>query len=1515
MEIKTYILELLFGELCKEVELLGEPGTVVRIGTTKNCIIRLSREQFLADFELSAVCKEDGTWFVECGEGIYLEQTQLLKLHRLDLHHGDTFTVRYQNSRAALCRGEYYRSFSSEQNDFRRSIELEHLDVVRIGGADDCHVRISDRTLGSDSVTLRRYGGGWELSESGTRYGFEVNDAHCVGSAILRDYDFFSVTGHAFFLRGSRLYFCVDNEIRVAGVPVLEHQDSRSAMTYPHLNRSTRVYYELPEEQIQLQKPPAKPIPPDQNLLMTILPLVIMLGVMVLLRTAIGGNGIFIIFSVCSMGVGVITSLYNHYHHKKKTAQDEERRVQVYTEYIHKKEQSIQAIRDKERHLSEYNTPSIEQTMATVRDFDSRLYERMPEHADYAAVRLGTGEKDSAYPVEYTPDEYRIADDPLADWPEYMQEKYAHITDMPILLELRNTGTVGIVGDTSQIYETVKLMTIDLAVHHSHQDLQIGYLFSEECASQWSWVRWLRHVNNDLSGVRNIACDIDSYKSFMDFLYKVLSERAAAGDAKGRNFGPHYVIFVMEYFDILNHPISKFFTAENNYGFTFLFCSQAAELLPQCKKLVRFDTGTPVIISAKDGNQTQTFAPAYVDDAQAEWAARKLACVTVDEVSLDNQLVKNITLYELLHIFNADDMDYGLLWRTSRIDQTMAAPIGLGSGGELVALDLYEKAHGPHGLVAGTTGSGKSELLQTYILSMAMHYHPYEVGFVIIDFKGGGMANQFQNLPHLIGTITNIDGKTIDRSLKSIRAELHKRERLFAETGVNNIDNYIRKFKAGEATTPLPHLILIVDEFAELKSSQPEFMKALISTSRIGRSLGVHLILATQKPSGVVDEQIWSNSHFRLCLKVQSSGDSNEMLKTPLAAEIKEPGRAYFQVGNNEIFCLFQSAYSGAPADSAITAGQHSYQIDSVSLSGVRRPIFKQQLTKQYEETVTELQAIVESLRKYCDSHDIPKLQGICLPPLAELIPFPAAEPFPEKDPKISVEIGVYDDPENQRQSVYSIPLGRQNVMIIGSSQSGKTNLLQVMIRSLASKYTPSEVQIYIIDFASMALKKFESLAHVGGVVTVAEDEKLKNLFKLLYAGIGSRKEKLNKLGVSSFAAYQEAGETNLPQIVLMIDNLTALKELNFRDDDQLITLCREGQSVGISIVIANAQTSGIGYRYLSNFSCRVALFCNDSSEYISFFDHCRTRIGDIRGRCIVEMEKAHFECQSYLAFSGEREIERVQEIRSFIARTCARYPSLYARRIPMIPTVLTDLSVQSDYTVPQHAPFNVVAGLDYANVEPVLLPFDQLGALTIAGRGRSGKHNWVRYAIHALTQRAPERLEVYLVDGVGKKYAPLKDLPSVKHYSILPEDAKAFIVEIEQRLKRRYEAILQETNTEDDALLVLILDNYDAVESICSDSAALASYKNIVSRYKQLNVCMLISCIPNENIPYSASEIMKSIRDNHNVLYFGDLSELKLFDVPLVISKQFKKRIELGDCYYLRGNSCIKLKTPLSTK
>ena len=258
-----------------------------------------------------------------------------------------------------------------------------------------------------------------------------------------------------------------------------------------------------------------------------------------------------------------------------------------------------------------------------------------------------------------------------------------------------------------------------------------------------------------------------------------------------------------------------------------------------------------------------------------------------------------ISFLEMYDVGKVEQLNITNRWKNNDPTKSLQAPIGVDKNRELFKLDLHEKFYGPHGLIAGMTGSGKSEFIITYILSMAINYSPDEVSFILIDYKGGGLAGAFQNketgmkLPHLAGSITNLDTVEMNRALSSIQSELRRRQRIFndARDALNestiDIYKYQRLFREGLVKEPVTHLFIISDEFAELKSQQPEFMDQLISTARIGRSLGVHLILATQKPAGVVDDQIWSNSKFRVCLKVQDKSDSMDMIKCPDAASLK----------------------------------------------------------------------------------------------------------------------------------------------------------------------------------------------------------------------------------------------------------------------------------------------------------------------------------------------------------------------------------------------------------------------------------------------------------------------------------------------------------------------------------------------------------------------------------------------------------------------------------------------------
>ena len=1033
-------------------------------------------------------------------------------------------------------------------------------------------------------------------------------------------------------------------------------------------------------------------------------------------------------------------------------------------------------------------------------------------------------------------------------------------------------------------------------------------VIEDEDVDKYHWLRMLPHLKNETLDMRSIACDDSSKNTLFEFLFKELNRRTTE-----KMKYPHVVIFVMADRGIKRHPLSRYIESAKDIGVTFIFFEKDKCYLPkECEAIINVSGNEGIITFANDGEKPQKFTFNEIAETVAHHIVRKLAPVYCEEVTLEGSLTKNITLYELLNIYDAEDIDLQSNWETSEIYKSMAAPLGVKAKNQVVSLDLNEKHHGPHGLVAGTTGSGKSEILQSYILSMATLFHPYEVGFVIIDFKGGGMVNQFKNLPHLIGAITNIDGREINRSLLSIKAELRKRQALFAQYDVNHIDAYIKKFKAGETKTPLPHLILIVDEFAELKMDQPEFMKELISAARIGRSLGVHLILATQKPSGVVDAQIWSNSKFKLCLKVQNKEDSNEVLKTPLAAEIKEPGRAYLQVGNNEIFELFQSAYSGAPASVSDENDLKKFAISEVSMSGKKKIVFTQKPKKSKDEQETQLKALVNYINDFCATNNIEKLPGICLPPLPDLIKYDGLE-F-DRTNELTLPLGIYDDPNNQLQSNFSVNLSNGHVVIVGSSQSGKTSMLQLFLRDIAEKYTPSEVQVYILDFASKALNVFSSLNHVGGVVLPSEDEKLKNLIRMLKKEIAQRKDTFAQLGITSYNSYIEAGYNDKPQIVLMIDNFVALRELYGEYDDEFLYLCREGASLGITIVITALQTNPIGYKYLSNFVSRYCLFCNDSGEYSNMFDRCKMEPKHVAGRGLMVYDKEIFEFQSFSAFDGEKEIEKVASIKEFISNVNDKFGDETARKIPEIPNILTPQYVVENVIEPgqRFKPYNVPISMDYENVELQVLDLIKIGAFSIIGREKSGKTNILRVIMNTLQNRViSEPAEVYIYDNYERQLSEFEDFGVVTHYTTDISEIENRLDDVQKILEERRELVSQNgiDSLNDAPLLFFIVKNDGFFNGGVSKQAAEA-FKNIVKMSKMLKVCFAFEDVENIAIGFGASDIMKFIKENKNVFFMDDLANIKFMDVSVTVARQFKKPIEAGDGYWITDKGIQKVKT-----
>ena len=637
---------------------------------------------------------------------------------------------------------------------------------------------------------------------------------------------------------------------------------------------------------------------------------------------------------------------------------------------------------------------------------------------------------------------------------------------------------------------------------------------------------------------------------------------------------------------------------------------------------------------------------------------------------------------------------------------------------DLVYLNLHEKAHGPHGLIAGTTGSGKSETIQSYILSLAVNFHPHDVAFLLIDYKGGGMANLFKNLPHLLGTITNLDGAQSMRALASINAEIHRRERLFREFEVNHINQYQKKFKNGEATEPLPHLFLISDEFAELKVNQPDFIKELVSIARVGRSLGVHLILATQKPSGVVDDQIWSNSRFKLALKVADRTDSMEMLKTPDAAEITQTGRAYLQVGNNEVYELFQSAWSGAdyqPDKDELGIEDHTiylindlgqYEVLNQDLSGL-------DLAEDIKEVPTELEAIVSQIQLLTESQQIPPVPQPWLPPLKErmtlqeLEPIQPQEAWEQKKP-VSVLLGMADIPQAQKQEPVSVNLSKDgHILLYGSPGTGKTTFLQSAAMDLARKFSPKDVTLYLMDFGTNGLAPLGQLPQVADTLLLDQTEKIAKFVRIMERELNRRKKLLSDYGVGTLELYRQASGQQEPAIVILLDSYESMKEEAYEAElfKLLVRISREGLSIGVHLLVTAGRQSNLRAQFYANFKHQLSLPQNDVGEVrlIVGSTLLAATMEDIKGRALMKRDEVDV-IQLALPVAGANDAQVLNNLRQEVASLQEAWTGQRPSAIPMVPEELTEADFYSRASV--QAAYNrrlVPLGLDMETVEPII--------------------------------------------------------------------------------------------------------------------------------------------------------------------------------------------------------------------
>jgi S-DNA-T family DNA segregation ATPase FtsK/SpoIIIE len=1358
----------------------------------------------------------------------------------------------------------------------------------------------------SDNFSFNKTSDGWIIKKE-VSCPLYVNGKTCETDRILQIGDILQWAFMAIKLTELDLLEVISAVPYETLLPEIDVQKSEMFELYPNYRRTPRMIYDLPEDKVSISFPTQETVDSGRGLWLIIAPPLVMLVVMGAVAILMP-RGIFVLISIAMFLMVLVTSTVQYVKDRKKRKRNKEKRHRVYTTYLQNLREELYDLSEKQKYVLDYHFPPFEEMKQMTYQLSGRIWERTLESHDFLEFRLGTGNVPASYEIKLSSGDLANRDiDDLLVQAQRMESVYKEIPSAPITTRL-SEGILGLVGKESVIQRELHQIVGQLAFSHSYHDTRFIYIFDHEEYKKVEWMKWLPHFTLPNMHAKGLIHNEETRDQLLSSLYEIIRERDV-DENKGKTiFAPHLIFIVSDYSLIAEHVILEYLEAKNNLnlGISVIFAESAQERMTEnVHTLVRYVNEREGDILIEAGKAVNIpFQLDEYDQTTNERFARMLKTLN-HQVGMKNSIPNSVSFLEMFGVKDVEDVPIGHNWKFNESAKSLAVPIGFKGKKELVQLNLHEKAHGPHGLLAGTTGSGKSEFLQTYILSLAVNFHPHEVAFLLIDYKGGGMAQPFKHIPHLLGTITNIEGsKNFSmRALASINSELKRRQRLFDQYVVTHIDDYTTLYKEGKAAEPLPHLFLISDEFAELKSEEPEFIRELVSTARIGRSLGVHLILATQKPGGIIDEQIWSNARFRVALKVQDASDSKEILKNGDAATITVTGRGYLQVGNNEVYELFQSAWSGAPYMEEILEGEDEVAIVTdlglQPLSGIDT-----KLTKK-TKGITQMEAITAKIAQTQAELSIKKLASPWLPPLDLRIEhveysFESPNVFP---------IGMIDEPEKQSQTPIVYDWKRDgNLGVFGSSGYGKSTTLLTVLLGLSSHLTPSEAHFYIFDYGNGSLLPLKQLPHTADYFTLDEPLKREKLVKLIKDEISKRKVAFQQAEVSNINMYNELSSHKLPRIYIVVDNYDIVREEMEELELQLIQFGRDGQSLGIYLFIAATRVQSVRQSLINNLKTKVVHYLMDSTEAFTVIGRVPFDLEPFPGRAILKKEEASF-TQIFLPAPGEDDFDVLESIKMKVKSLTAQFTgSENPLPIPMLPFELTSAGLTT-YIDNENENGVVTIGLDEEIVRPVVIDFRKNKHLLLIGQAQRGKTNTLKWILHSLKQQETGFIGIF--DSYDRGLSMFSENEQIDYL-----ETKELLVEwithkekFYERVEKEYLENVQQGNGKVDLIpSYFIIDGYTRFLQV-ADTGIQDRLSKLMKRYSHLGFNVIVSG-NNAEMTKGYDVFTNELKLVRQALIFMKKSEQTLYTVSY---ERKEAELPIGFAHYILNGNANKIQIPLT--
>ncbi|MFJ3672570.1 type VII secretion protein EccCa [Streptomyces sp. NPDC090106] len=1136
----------------------------------------------------------------------------------------------------------------------------------------------------------------------------------------------------------------------------------------------------MPQGELSLQEPPvlAETVP-DNSAVWTYMPMAMMSVSMMLIFLRPGGsNGVFIYLSLGLMLMAsaamIIGQFMRRAGERKQRLRGERRDYLRYLGQIRKQVQRSvveQQLALAWRHPEPTALPSMVRT--------TRLWERRVKDEDFGEVRIAVGDQQLATKLTALSTKPVEDLDPLsAHALRRFIRAYSTVPDQPVAVYLRSWAKLLIRGDEAARRDLVRAMVAQLAVFHAPEELWIVVCVADEHRAGWEWVKWLPHSQHpqEEDGAGPARRVTSAFSDLEDLLGAEFGERPAFDPEVPPGREEPYTIVVL---DGVTVPSGHRMDAQGYRNTVVVDLADTLQWRPGRSTLrldIRPDQVSLVRTDRARKEQTTPLGrPDAMGPVEAESLARTIAPYRMRlAASAAEPLAADTELTTLLGIPDLHRHEPKALWQRADGASRLRVPIAMGSDGLPVELDIKESAQGgtgPHGMLIGATGSGKSELLRTLVLGLALTNSSETLNFVLVDFKGGATFLGLDELPHTSAVITNLSDEValVARMQDALHGELIRRQELLRAAGnYSSALEYEKARASGTPLAPLPSLFVVVDEFSELLSAHREFMELFVMIGRLGRSLGVHLLLASQRLDEGRMHQLESHLSYRIGLRTFSAMESRGVLGVPDAYQLpSQPGSGYLKSGV-EALTRFRAAYvsgeyrkrGGTVVQARVASQVVPWTSSYVVPRAIAQPAVPEPAEEEKESGDTLLSVALDRLR---DAG--PAAHEVWLPPLDEpssldeLLPGLALDPergftatrWPSAG-RLKVPVGLVDKPFDQRRDPLVVDLSgaEGHVGIAGGSQSGKSTLLRTLITSLALTHTPREVQFYCLDFGGGTLTGLTGLPHVGGVASRLDSERINRTVAEVTAVLNHREQFFLDHNIDSMATYRrrraagEFAEEAHGDVFLVVDGWGTLRQ----DFDSHVSTINQfavrGLNYGVHLIVASSRWMEMSTQVRDQIATRLELKLGDHMD--SVIDVRRAAlVPRIPGRGLTVDGKLHFLSALPRIDAGSGADDLTDGVADLVERITQGWSGPAAPPVRMLPHRLPAAELPAAEAVEG---LRMPLGLDEETLSPVWHDFSRTPHLMAIGDTESGKTNFLKLVTSAITSRyTPQEAQILVVD------------------------------------------------------------------------------------------------------------------------------------------------------------------------